>query len=244
MKTFIANDIKELLNTICDSIKYLNGRHLWWRGQSKSEWNLQTAIYREGMAPDVERSMCSKFLNKARVRYSKCPNREDYASWLFLMQHYGLPTRLLDWSESPLVALYFAVQEEGFTGTLWGLDAGSLNKFQIKEDYIFSVGHYIMPLFKSAFFEQKEEINKKIVSVFTDQFDPRHMVQSSAFTIHGISTPLNELDNAKDFLVKIEIPQKEKLYFRQALDVFGIKESFLFPDLDHLSKELKGLKYV
>jgi hypothetical protein len=244
MKTFIANDIGEFLNAILDGMKYFNDRDLWWRGQPKAvpEWKLRPKIYRKEYSTMVERSMCGRFVNKARARYSKCPNRTDWVSWLFLMQHYGLPTRLLDWSESPLVALYFAVQEGECDGTLWGLDASILNKFQIKKDVILDGGNDIVkPLFWSAF--SGDKTNVKIISVLTDQFDLRHMVQSSVFTIHGISAPLDELPNAEDFLMKIEIPKDVKRYFRGVLKLFGITESYLFPDLEHLAKEVKELRF-
>jgi hypothetical protein len=62
---------------------------------------------------------------------AKTPDPDDYFGWLFLAQHYGLPTRLLDWSESPLVALYFAVTEghEDHDGCVWALWPGGLNSY-------------------------------------------------------------------------------------------------------------------
>lgn len=219
---------------------------MWWRGQSKSKprWNLRPEIYRKQYSLGIERSKCHTFKNKARVRYPKCPHKDDKASWLFLMQHYGLPTRLLDWSESPLVALYFAVQENKCDGTLWGLEPATLNKFQIGRDEILtSMDSKVEPLFKSAFSGRENNDTKKILSVFTDQFDLRHMVQLSVFTIHGISTPLDKHSNAKDFLVKIIIPKEAKLYFKTVLDMFMIAESHLFPDLEHLANEVKGIQF-
>lgn len=245
METITVKDFNEFLNAINTSIKIFS-RELWWRGQSESkpEWKLRPKIYREGFSRVSERGMAQRFTNKARIRYPKCPDRDDYSSWLFLMQHYGLPTRLLDWSESSLIALYFAVQEDGCNGIIWGLAPGNLNKSQINKEEIVVGGHpHLQPLFELAFQEKEVKDSKTVLAVLTDQFDLRHMVQSSVFTLHGISTPLDEFPNVEDFLIKIEIPKEVKPYFRHALYVFGIQKSYLFPDLEYLAKELTESKF-
>ena len=56
-----------------------------------------------------ELRLLRKFRARAHLRHHTCPDYFDYFGWLSLMRHYGLPTRLLDWSESPLVAAYFAM---------------------------------------------------------------------------------------------------------------------------------------
>ena len=102
---------------------------LWWRGQAKSTWDLIPTVFRDRDPCDEEiyrreTILAMSFLAQAPVRYRDWPGGEtNYARWLLLMQHYGLATRLLDWTESLLVALYFAVnQKPTEAGRLWALN--------------------------------------------------------------------------------------------------------------------------
>jgi hypothetical protein len=77
-----------------------------------------------------ERALIGHFQVRAPTRaHTRMPEPDDYFGWLFLAQHYGLPTRLLDWTENPLVALYFAVEnpEEKTDGCIWALWPARLN---------------------------------------------------------------------------------------------------------------------
>src|SRR3989304_8610238 len=82
----------------------------WWRGQSE-DWPLLSGIHRPDLCPQEKQDRCEKdlvrrFLLGARTRHSHWPEG-DYILQLAMMQHYRLPTRLLDWTESPLFALFF-----------------------------------------------------------------------------------------------------------------------------------------
>lgn len=219
---------------------------LWWRGQANSSWPLIPKIYRKGHNFSEE-SMNHRFMNKARSRYAKCPAKHDFPSWLFLMQHYGLPTRLLDWSESPLIALHFAVHNKKYDeeeGALWGLNPIKFNEKESGENRIYLPDNkFTAPIFAAAFSIEKADSSKKNCAVQTDEFDIRHMVQLSVFTIHGVSEPLDSLYGEAGFLFKIVIPSETKQKFRRSLRLIGVSESSIFPDLEHLAKEIEATKF-
>ncbi len=95
----------------------------------------------------------------------------------------------------------------------------------------------VVRLFKPPFREEAPQ-EPKIVAVFANQFDVRMLVQLSAFTIHGTVAPLEELKNSNKFLIKFEIPASAKEGLREDLFKLGISESNLFPDLEHLAKDV------
>jgi hypothetical protein len=97
---------------------------LWFRGQAQFD-NLQPSVFRSGVGVD-ETSMTYDFMLHAATAEARCANTFD---WLCLMRHYELPTRLLDWTENLLVALFFAAQEpDKSNGHLFVLNASKLNR--------------------------------------------------------------------------------------------------------------------
>jgi hypothetical protein len=104
--------------------------HVWFRGEpSDVDTPLLPKLYRP--RKDGARHNENKLLQAFRMRApifaaATCPDREAVDQWLFLAQHVGLPTRLLDWSESALVGLYFALRED--KPVVWMLNPMELNR--------------------------------------------------------------------------------------------------------------------
>jgi len=101
---------------------------VWFRGQADKDWKLESSLSRSAKTLEAELALIKRFKQNALTFLTRRP--ETDWDWLFLMQHYGVQTRLLDWTESPLVALYFVVNEtphHNQDGALWCLLPNALN---------------------------------------------------------------------------------------------------------------------
>ena len=221
---------------------------IWWRGHSISKWELQPLVYRNSSDPIYEKGVVNYFMRKAPARYPSCPSGDSKFDWLFLMRHYGLPTRLLDWTESPLIALFFALREQHFEPScLWALDPGKLNELQTGVASVlgsFESVDLAYSIVEEAFEGIQHEDCGKILAIQPTHFDTRMLLQQAVCTLHGMRMPLEQLENNKEFLWKIEISPDHKKHLWSLLDRFSIKRSTLFPDLESLAKELASYEYV
>lgn len=226
--------------------KFEEDSDIWWRGHSVASWDLVPKVYRLGREAD-EHNLALTFLHSARSRYPKCPDSDDWTSWLFLMQHYGLPTRLLDWSKSALVALFFSVCEPEFdeqSGALWAIQPGKLNKNQIDRDSLLAAHHeFVKGICREAFDEVSWKKSRVTIAVPTDQFDVRHLVQESVFTVHATNVPINALTKAGEYLLKFEVPSSAKKSLRAMLHRLGVNAANLFPDLEHLARDVTSKSF-
>ncbi|QDM01786.1 FRG domain-containing protein [Aliarcobacter butzleri] len=115
------------------------GGSVWYRGQTNDSYTLLPSYLRDDFAP--EKTLLSAFKQNATMLTNQHP--VSSFDWLFVMQHYGIPTRLLDWTESPLIALYFALKKHADQNdaVIWALKPTELNKNsgidEDKEDFLY-----------------------------------------------------------------------------------------------------------
>ena len=155
---------------------------------------------------------------------------------LAVAAHHGLATRLLDWSLNPLVALFFAVRDDGVVrddGALHddGLDASDTDGVL----WAFQVGSVIDP-------ERQRLGEVDEVAVFFPAGRTHRVIrQRGAFTYHPDPfRPLEELAGAQR-LARHPVPAGAKRALRGDLDRMGINYEMLFPDLEGFARHLNWL---
>lgn len=222
------------------------GTRLLYRGQADTQWSLLPTVKRKPYnIPDRERRLVNDFYIEASRRIKEVPNNDT--GWISLMQHYGLPTRLLDWSESPLVALYFAITEYNkyydLDSAVWVLNPKRLNAIQGYGSYLYPMNYRTALKFIAPAFRKKAKEMNQILACRAIEYDLRMIAQQAAFTIHSTDTPLEKIGNADEFLCKLIIHKSVKTKFAKQLDILGYNLKNIFPDMEHISKELKD-KYI
>ena len=233
----------------------------WFRGHSKAVGLLVPRLFRPefrdpillAFRPEFELSTIENFKrHAAMVSDRSVPSDDDRFGWLCLMQHYRTPTRMLDWTENALVALYFTVSvDHDRDGELWAMLPWALNKEAgawwgipfINESA--HVRYLLREPYSNISAEQlAAEVGLPIpvqspVAIAPPYIFPRMAMQASTFTIHpqpeSTKSITDVLTNPKH-LVRYVIPAAAKTQLAQALRALGFSERHLFPDLEGLSR--------
>jgi len=231
----------------------------WFRGQSQADWPLRPSLYRySSLKRDirlVEDEIRQEFVVRAP---SLGPERPRNAwEWYFLMQHSGAPTRLLDWTESALIALFFAVRGKIATSSkdaaVWILEPWKLNEFVAELKEVVAPGaetgmavsdlQNYSPWLPERYSEPGSLKKELPVAIYPTHFSRRISSQRSCFTIHGSDRDgFNHLPGGfSQYLRKVLIPGPDALSIERKLSVAGIDELTIFPDLDGLGRWLAGI---
>ena len=236
------------------------GEFPWFRGDADTDWLLAPSIFRnlisEGATNErvkklrvIEATANLDFLHHAKARDSTFPHDDNEIGQLVVARHHGLLSRLLDWSESPLTALFFAVEGDGHKANpacvwvlapkalivkQWGIEGVYYSHAPVPKAIAhcaFNSARILENALKVMNPEWKMKTEKLgVVAAFKPQHTiPRHMVQKAQFTIHNTPEELDKLPGASKFLGKIIIPFDKREKILDELRLAGVSRDLLFP---------------
>ncbi|HEX3362301.1 MAG TPA: FRG domain-containing protein [Solirubrobacterales bacterium] len=229
------------------------GRRLWFRGVHNGGHALVPRLYRsDSEAADLlalEKDMLAEFRSRSRSLVT----REVVSDWehLFVMQHYGVPTRLLDWSENALFALYFALSiaaERGYPtdAAVWVLDPAAWNREVVpgmeSPGKALCIGDAGLDDYEPG--RDLDRMAERAVAMWGLYNNPRIAAQRGVFTVLGRDKrPLDQVFEAGNFpaatLSRLRIPQAALGEINEDLRLLGFRESMIYPDLGGLATEIR-----
>ena len=232
IQEFRINNLNEYIEIIERIVNRNPNKTIIYRGQSQDKDLLPSiARYNEKIdTTETEKEILEEFKRRSRLKI-KLELIDDW-DWLIYAQHFGLKTRLLDWSSNPLVGMWFCCSNKDH----WNKD-GVI--------YIFIAEHKHLvdrKLVKSPFDRNTTRVYKPYLN------NERIIAQSGWFTAHGFSTTaeafvrLNKNTYLKKQLTKVFVPMNLKEKLVERLNLMGINYERLFPDIEGICKQL-NLEY-
>lgn len=227
---------------------------LWFRGVKSRRFRLEPSLYR---GRDWKRESTARVKeDEARIEFSRravalylSPVEPKEFDWYVLMRHSRIATRLLDWTEGALLALYFAVQgsdhpEPGIRRTdaaVWVLDPEWLNEIVTgrRNNLLTSSAPELQQYLPEP--RQDRKYGLKPVAVLPRYMNPRMLAQRSVFTIQGPRDAFDEFLAKKDKrLVQIIVKRKSCVEILEQLSLCGIDQTTVFPDMDSLGSDISA----
>lgn len=247
------------------------GELKWYRGCGKESHKLLPTLYRRSdleasQMLDIEYEILERFMQRSLpfinrpITFNSAQQSWEY---LFIMQHWGVPTRLLDWTENPYTALYFALNSaestiDTTTGdrtykenvALWMLDPKQWNKTSLHDISGTSILSTFQEEYTLSGFAPREPGSKKAprvspAAMYGTHNSSRIVAQKGVFVIFGSSPiPMEDLyisdtKYPSDCLIKLIIPIRYINTLKETLSRIGITDSVVFPDLEGLAREIK-----
>jgi hypothetical protein len=241
-----SDELLNLLNEVQDFSSDLRPlESVWFRGHSKSTYQLSSSLFRNFHPRDISAVLTMEYtlFSDFKLKGMNLHNKDNW-DLLYLMQHYRVPTRLLDWTTSLNVALYFATLDWKSTSdkspVIWLLKPERLNKALHGRPTLRTIEIDYLELMKK--WKESPEWSMAIVPMYNNS---RIIAQHGTFTIQGNSglslhQELSSVtDDTSSILKMIHIPDKLREEIATYLKIQGVTKSSLFPDLESLADSLR-----
>lgn len=227
------------------------GRFLWFRGLPCSTYPLLPKIMREGRSAeevfDREKRLLTRFRQRS-IAYWPAGYPQSEWEHLFAMQHFGMPTRLLDWSENLFVAAHFALEDSSHPHdgdcipVVWCVDPVAWNRSTPvlsefgEQIHVLTTADEDLEAYRA---ETSKRRSKSPIAMFGAHNSARIVAQRGTFMVWGSEVrtleEFSEEQSATLWRLKLT---GERTSLAQSLRLLGFGETMVFPELPYLGKEL------
>lgn len=236
------------LDELCAKITMMSATWdtCWFRGCTSPDYALSPTLFREQALKNREGYLSVEFRRRAHRRMPGLSSRFD---WLCAMQHHGLPTRLLDWTESLSVATYFSIGDVDWhlaRPTIWMLDPFALSSMTEDDSNIpIATDVRVDANADLAFCDDWDQSAKSVselpLPVAPNFLFDRIAAQNGTFTIHGTDArPIEAilLERGKSALFKFVASSERVVEIVNSIRLLRPSSDAMFPDIDGMKTYL------